>query len=381
MNVNRKILYPIIDGQVTGGNIICLYLIEEALSRGWEVLVNSPTEGPFCEMLRRLGVTVFHLNTSRSFYWKAAVKMANLIKQEQVSIVHTHTPFAGSILACLAGKLASVPVIVHAHIREPLSANALIRTYQKAMIWWTTRICCAAIICVSKQVKEELIVEGFDSHKFHVIYNGTILNTQQQIKLDTARKNLNLPNNIPIVAHVGRLCKNKGQHLLLKAALSLRQRGQEMIYLIIGEDLEQNGAYRQYLLDMAFELKIDDLVWFLGQRFDVPELLTAIDLLVLPSFTEGLPLVILEAMAAGKPVVATTVGGIPEIINHKETGLLVSAGDVPALAEAILWLVQNPQVASVMGRKGLDLAGAKFSREKMLQEIFCIYEKVWTDKR
>lgn len=380
MNTNPKILYPIINGQVTGGNIVCLNLIDEALHRGWDVLVNSPTEGLFCEMLRQRGVGIYHFDTSRSFYWDAAVKMAKLIKTQKVSLVHAHAPFAGSTLACLAGKLSGIPVIVHAHLQDNLSSNLFIRAYQRTIKRWTSRAYCAAIISVSKQLKEELILEGFDSQKLHVVYNGTPLKIQQQIESETARQNLNIPNNIPVVAHIGRLCKSKGQHLLLQAASTLRQRGQEIIYLIIGEDLEENGAYCQYLENIAQELKINDLVWFFGHRFDIPQLLAATDLLVLPSFDEGLPLVILEAMAVKKPVVATAVGGVPEIISHKETGLLVPVGDVLALAEAILWLVKNPESACEMGRKGSALAQAKFSVEKMQQEIFRIYEEVLDGK-
>ncbi|AFY43910.1 glycosyltransferase [Nostoc sp. PCC 7107] len=376
MNTKPKILYPIINGQVTGGNIVCLNIIDEALRRGWDVLVNSPTEGSFCEMLRQRGVSIYHLNTSRSFHWDAAINMAKLARKQEVDLIHVHAPFAGSILACIAGKLAGIPVIIHAHLRDPLSNNGFVRSYQKALNWLTSRFCCAAIIAVSEQVKQELIAEGFDERKFHVVYNGTPLHTELKITPEIARQNLNIPCHVPVVVHVGRLCKSKGQHILLQAAGSLRDRTQKIIYLIIGEDLEQNGAYRQYLEDMAFDLKINDFVWFLGQRFDIPQLLAAADLLVLPSDAEGLPLVILEAMAAGKPVVATNVGGVQEIVSHQETGLLVPVGNVQLLSEAIDSLIQNPESACTMGCKGLELVQSKFSLEKMQQEIFRIYEMI-----
>ncbi len=312
MNANPKILYPIIDGQITGGNIVCLHLIEAALNQGWDVLVNSPSEGRFCDILREKKVKVYHLDTTRSFNWLSAVKMAQLIKKERVSLVHAHAPFAGSIISSLAGKLAGVPVIIHAHLQDALSSNSFIRSYQNIMNYWTSIKCCDAIIAVSHQVKDALISEGFDSHKFHVVHNGTPVNNQ---KIDSnIRSQLNIPEDIPVVIHIGRLCKSKGQHLLLEAAANLHQLGQEAVYLIVGKDLEQDGAYLKYLKDMAQELGINKSVHFLGHRADIPQLLGLSDLLVLPSYTEGLPLVILEAMAASLPVVATPVGGIPESV-------------------------------------------------------------------
>ena len=374
MSANPKILYPIIDGQVTGGNIVCLHLIEAALNQGWDVLVNSPSEGRFCDILREKKVKVYHLDTTRSFNWLSAVKMAQLIKKERVSLVHAHAPFAGSIISSLAGKLAGVPVIIHAHLQDALSSNSFIRSYQNIMNYWTSRKCCDAIIAVSHQVKDALIIEGFDSRKFHVIHNGTPVNNQ---KIESnIRSQLNIPEDIPVVIHIGRLCKHKGQHLLLQAAANLHQLGQEVVYLIVGKDLEQDGAYLNYLKDLAQELGINKSVHFLGHRADTPQLLALSDLLVLPSYTEGLPLVILEAMAAGLPVVATPVGGIPEVVIHQETGLLVPVEDVQALRDAIIKLLQNPLLKYEMGNKGLEMVNENFSLEKMCEQVFDIYEKV-----
>lgn len=374
MNANPKILYPIIDGQVTGGNIVCLHLIEAALNQGWDVLVNSPSQGRFCDIIREKGVQVYHLDTTRSFNWLSAAKMAQLIKKEGVSLVHPHAPFAGSIISSLAGKLAGIPVIIHAHLQDALSSNSFIRSYQNIMNYWITRKCCDGIIAVSHQVKDALISEGFDSRKFHVVHNGTPINNQE---IDSSiRSELNIPEDIPVVIHIGRLCKSKGQHLLLQAAANLDKLGQEAVYLIVGKDLEQDGAYLQYLKKMACELGINKSVHFLGHRDHIPKLLALSDLLVLPSYTEGLPLVILEAMAAGLPVITTPVGGIPEVVIHQETGFLVPVEDIQALGNAILKLLQNPHIKNEMGNKGLEMVNKDFSIEKMCGEVFDIYDKV-----
>ena len=128
--------------------------------------------------------------------------------------------------------------------------------------------------------------------------------------------------------------------------------------------------------DLAQELGIDKSVHFLGHRDDIPQLLSLSDLLVLPSYTEGLPLVILEAMAAGLPVVATPVGGIPEVVIHQETGFLVAVEDVQALGDVIFKLLQNPLLKNEIGNKGLEMVRKDFSLEKMCEEVFDIYQKV-----
>lgn len=384
MNSSLKILYPIIDGQVTGGNIVCLYLIEKILNLGGEVIVNSPSDGPFCDILRAKGVNIYYFNTSRSYHWNVALKISKIIKRQNISLIHSHTPFAGSMLTCIAGKIAGIPVINHAHVSDSLSHNLIIRNYQKLMNWWMSRNYCNVIISVSEMVKKEAIAQGSDSSKFQVIYNGTPLNALESFNIkgvrEDIRRQLNIYKDIPIAIHVGRLCETKGQHLLIKAASHLRQSGIEIIYLIVGEDLVEDGEYRQYLKALATELEVDDLVLFLGQRSDIPQLLATADFLVLPSTAEGLPLVILEAMAAGRPVIATKIGGVPEIVEHQKTGLLVPIENITDLAEAILWMVQHPESAHKMGLEGLEVVRKDFSVEKMQQEILSIYDRLLAQK-
>jgi glycosyltransferase involved in cell wall biosynthesis len=161
----------------------------------------------------------------------------------------------------------------------------------------------------------------------------------------------------------------KGQRTLLRACAGL-----DVSVVLVGADLEQGGAYRQLLEREAAELGMADRVLFAGYRADAPALLRSFDVFALPSTIEGLPLVVLEAMAAGVPVVATPVGGVGELVRDGETGLLVPPEDPDALAAALRRLLAEPETA----RRLTEAAGAhvaeRFSERVMCERVLAVYE-------
>src|SRR5207248_1164577 len=159
----------------------------------------------------------------------------------------------------------------------------------------------------------------------------------------------------PTILEVARLADMKGQRSLVHALTDLNATA-----VLVGRDLEQDGAYERELRDEAERLGVVDRVVFAGYRDDVPALLAGCDVFCLPSEMEGLPLVVLEAMAQGKPVVATAVGGTPELVVHGETGLLVQPGDVEALAAALAQLLADPEQARRMGEAGRERVQREF---------------------
>jgi glycosyltransferase involved in cell wall biosynthesis len=159
---------------------------------------------------------------------------------------------------------------------------------------------------------------------------------------------------------VGILEERKGHRCLLKAAARLKAKGLRLSYRIAGA-----GSLRQQLEREAASLGLNDDVEFLGFVHDTPAFLAAIDLFVMPSLFEGLGVAVLEAMAAGKPVIASRVGGLPELVADGETGLLVAPKNVEGLAEAIARLADDESLARAMGKKGAALARANFSLERM----------------
>lgn len=372
-----RILYPIIDGEVTGGNIICLRLIEEAQKRGWDVFVNSPARGDFIEMIRGKCAGIHYVDTTKSFRFDKSVELAQIMKRERIDLVHCHTPLPDTNLSRLAAALSGIPVVTHAHIGQSLSSNAIVRRYQLMLDWCTSRLFCDRIIAVSAAVKKEFMEQGSPGSKIEVVHNGINLDDNRPERSSSeARGELKLANGQKVIGEVARLCEIKGQHILLKAARLVIKQFPEAVFMIVGEDLQEKGKYRRELQALAEELGVKGNVIFTGYRSDVPDLMNAFDLYVLPSFAEGLPVTILEAMAAAKPVITTPVGGNTEIVIYGKTGLVVPAGDHDQLAEAILHFLRNPQEARQMGRNGYERVKAHFSLDQMVEKTFRIYDQV-----
>jgi len=173
---------------------------------------------------------------------------------------------------------------------------------------------------------------------------------------------------------VARLCPVKGQREFILAARNIRDLYPNTEFLVIGEDYEFEGKYRSDLEDLVQKLDLEEVVHFPGFRSDVRRLIHCFEIFVLPSWIEGLPVTILEAMAASKPVVATSVGGVPELVLDGETGILVPPRDVLGLSQAIESLLEEPDIAHQMGNKGYEHVHQGFSHEKMWTQVQQLYK-------
>lgn len=376
--VKMNILYPIIDGEVTGGNMICFRLIEEAIKRGWKVFVNSPTEGKFTKKLRDKGVTIFNIEINRTFRLDKVLKMARIIWKESIDIIHSHTPLPGTVLCRIAGKISNTPVITHEHGLSPLNKNILIKHYQLFLNLITAKL-CDRIIAVSNSTKSGLLKRGISEDKVSVIYNGISIKSNHKNpptnNIKKIYKNLGLTSSSFLVGLVGRIDDTKGQNILIEAASKIVRKFPKTYFIIVGEDF-QGGIYINKLKNLSNKLNICDHIFFPGYRDDVKILMDAFDLFVLPSSAEGLPVVILEAMAAATPVIATSVGGNNEIVLDGETGTIIPPKDPEALARAIIYHLENPEISRRMGKKGYERVKKHFSRKKMVEETFKVYKDV-----
>jgi len=378
-----KILYPVIDGEITGGNIIALRIIEEALRRGCGVVVNSPTEGKFTRLLKEKGLTVYYIDTRKTFRLESVFRLAGIIKKEGIGLIHSHTPLAGTVLSRLSGWVSGIPVLNHTHNPEFINRNPLIGSFQSLLIWVTSRLLCARIIAVSEFVKTEIIKQGSSVDKIAVIYNGIALDSaaSENIRVKI-RAEFGLRENQPIIAEVGRLCNDKGQHILIRAAPHVIKKFPEAVFMIVGEDLWKNGEYAKELEKLSAGLGLREKIIFTGYRPDIMDLMAAFDLFVLPSvFTEGLPVVILEAMLARKAVIAASVGGSPEIVIEGKTGTLVPSENPEKLAEAIIYHLGNPGISGRLAENGHEFVKQRFGLPRMLDETFQIYGELTVNRR
>jgi len=360
---------------MSGGQVICGHLMAAAVSAGHQVCLITPSLGEFTEQVKSRSIEVVQMPMERTFFFHRSVSFAKFLRDWDADLVHCHSAVAGTILARIGAYLAGVPLISHVHIENKFSD---VRWIQKLQIILDniTAIVADKIITISNATKSSLIDQGISSNKITVIHNGISLTEHfdDMPEIDQLRSTLGLQKNSHIVGTVARLCPVKGQREFILAARNICNLYPNTEFLVIGEDYEFEGKYRSNLENLVKELDLEEFVHFLGFRSDVRRLIYCFEIFVLPSWIEGLPVTILEAMAARKPVVATSVGGVPELVLDGETGILVPPRDVPGLSKAIELLLEQPDIGHQMGNKGYEYIHQEFSHEKMWTQVQQLYK-------
>lgn len=308
------------------------------------------------------------------------VALFRLFRRWKPHIVHTHTSKAGT-LGRLAARAAGVPIVVHTfhgHIFEgyfsPWRAKAFLNL-ERLLATLTTRI-----ITLSEGQRRELLALKIGSEeKLAVLPLGLELDhfSASAAKSGQLREELGLSEEGRLVGIVGRLVPIKGHEIFLQAARSVAEKLPSCRFLVVGD-----GPERSELQGMAEALGISSKVLFLGWRRDLDRIYADLDLCTLSSYNEGTPVSIIEAMAAGVPVVATQVGGVKDLVTHHETGLLVPPGDSQALASAIVTLLNDPEGAQRMARAGRERAYPFYDVKALLSRMSAFYHTlVGQDKR
>ncbi|MBI3895000.1 MAG: GT4 family glycosyltransferase PelF [Acidobacteria bacterium] len=309
-------------------------------------------------------ISVYKIN---SFYNPQTVRQqlrfAGFLRQNRIQVVHTYGIYS-TVFAVPAARLAHVPVVI-ASIRD---IGELLTPFQKRVQKFACRF-ADSILVNAEAVRQWLIAEGYNAKKIHVIHNGIALDRFE--KKDggaTIRQELGLPAHVPLVAMLSRLNRLKGGEYFLQAATALASRFPEVRFLIVGDVGCGDSTYKTALENAAIRLGLGDRVLFAGFRLDIPKILSEVSISVLPSLSEGLSNVLLESMAAGVPVIATKVGGNPEVIEDGVSGLLVPPSDSEALARAMRSLMENPELAHRYGQAGKQRVTEHFSLERMVRQ-------------
>jgi glycosyltransferase involved in cell wall biosynthesis len=360
-----RVAHLVIGGDVAGGQLVALQLARALRERGDDALFVSPSRGAFTERVEAEGFRVVGADVSRLTRLRGMFALSQRLHDEQVDVLHTHTLAAANALGRLAARWASIPVVSHLHIENHfrLSTRWLLRFADNA----TARL-AAAHVAVSEDTKRAYERQGYPSG-IEVVYNGVSLDGEGARGV---RAELGIPDGAPLVGEIGRLCDVKGQRELIVALAQVP----EARAVLVGADLEQGGAFQTALEHEAERLGVRDRVVFAGRREDAHAVLAALDVLALPSWTEGLPLVALEAMAQRRPVVATPVGGTPEVVVDGETGLLVPPRDPDALAAALRRLLDDADLRRRMGEAGYERVRERFSADAMTQRVLELYDEV-----
>lgn len=329
--------------------------------RGHRVVLVANSEG---ELLRRASGTVrtLPLPFRGELDLAAGWQLSRVLAADPPDIVHAHDPHAVAVaaLALRLGSFRARPVLVASrrvdfHVR----ANTLSRLKYREVDLFIT---------ASRRIREMLVEDGIPADAVITVHEGIDVERVQSAPPANAHEAFNLlPGRV--IGNIGALVPHKGQKYFVEAAPLVLQRVPDARFLVLGEG-ELRGALERRIAD----LHLDRHVVLAGFRTDVLSLLKAFDLFVMSSVTEGLGTSLLDAMAAGRAIVATRAGGIPEVVEEGRTGLLVPPGDSSALAGAIVRLLSDEELRMAFGRAGEALVRERFTVDRMVDETLEAYE-------
>lgn len=335
-----------------------------------EVVCLSQVSEPFGALLRQGGVPVETLGRSGHRDLGRALRLAGLIEKRAAHLVHSYL-LAANAYTYVATRLSGR--------RRPYIASS--RTCIPPAGWWSMRVharafrSAKAVIANSRRVMEFTRgLYGVDERRLHIIPNGVDLTDPRAGREGAraaARAALRLPDDAVVVGTIGRLSPEKNPRLFLEMAARVAAVTRGSLFIMVGDGKEMGE-----LRGRAERLGLSDRLMLLGARQDVGSLLSGFDLFVSPSDTEGMPNAVMEAMAAGLPVVATRVGGTDEVVEEGSTGYLVERGDLAALTERTAQLVADPEARRLMGRRGRERVEREFSIQRMVTSTMALYDEV-----
>ena len=328
--------------------------------RGIRSVIVVLTDGALVGEARRQGIDVFVLGKREGLDLTVIPRLARVLRRERADVVHSHN-FAPLNYGTLAAKLCGLRTLNTRHGRAAITASRL--------IWALTD----GVIAVSEDAKRELLAHNrIAAHKVHVVLNAVDTTVYRERRGGVLRRiELGLPEGVPIVGTVGRLSPEKDHATLLEAVKMMRDAGSTAHLAIVG-----GGPLEAALTTQVEALGLQESVHMLGFRTDVPAVLSLLDVYVLPSRMEGVSLTLLEAMSAGLPVVATRVGGNPEVVVEGATGLLVEPGEPRQLAAALQSLLGDEARRLTLGADGRRRVDETFSMERFVDAHVQLYERL-----
>lgn len=334
----------------------------------------EPDLAAYVAALEAVGVEVVCLPIGADLDPFLLWRLVRFLRASRPDIVHTHL-IHGDLYGALAARLAGVPVVVSTKHND----NAFRRRGFYARLDRNLARCQDRIITISHHLKQFCVeVEGLPADKIVPIHYGLDADAFLGRAGGAAgvRAEWGVPAGAPLVGVVGRLTEQKGHAFLLDAFAEVAQALPSACLLVVGD-----GELRFELERQAARLGLGGNVTFTGRREDVSRIMMALDVLVMPSLWEGFGLVLLEAMAASRPIVASRVSAIPEIVTDGETGLLAPPGDSARLTDALLTLLRDPARAQEMGRRGRQRLAQQFTVARMVEQTQAVYESLMAGRR
>lgn len=329
-------------------------------------------KGEIGKEIEDAGIEVFSLNKLKHRFDLTIVKdIYSLIKKRNIKIVRTHQ-YHANLYGRLAALLAKTPCIVASvHNVYTIDRKLHRRMINRFLARFTDKV-----VAVSEIVKKDILkYDGLRKDKVTVIYNG--IDTDRLLNKDSnvIRSEFNISSDVPVTGTIGRLTFQKGQKYLIEAVSIIKEKFPKIMLLIVGD-----GPMKDELQNYAKALGLNEHVIFTGSRRDIPALLAAMDIFVLPSLWEGLPNALLEAMASGKPIIATDIPPVREAINFEKEGILVPARNSSAIASSIEFLLVNKTFAVIFGNNAQERAYSDFNITTTVDKYTNLYEDILSNK-
>jgi glycosyltransferase involved in cell wall biosynthesis len=381
-----KVLRVIARLNMGGPALHVAYLTAGLRDRGYDTTLVAGSlargEDSMDFVAEQLGIRVEHIaelrrDISAVHDLRAVLSLARLIRRERPTILHTHTAKAGAVgrLAALLAGGARPPIVVHTFHGHVLRGYfGPVRTFGfRQLERWLARM-TTSLVAVSPEVRDDLVGLGVAPRdRFTVVRLGIQLEERvaDHDRRDETRRVLGIGPDSFTVGWIGRMTAVKRTSDVLLAFKRLRERGVDARLCMVGD-----GPDREPLERRAHELGIMRNTLFLGYQEDVAPFYAAFDAMILPSGNEGTPVSAIEALAAGRPVVATRVGGVPDVVRDGEDGFLVDTGDVDMLADRLARLAEDPKLRAAMGEAGRSRVLARYSVERLIDDVDRLYRSL-----
>ncbi len=361
--------------RISGAERHLLVLLSALRQRGVDahLLILVENDKPMEDMVgeaKERGIPLRRLTIQRDYDLTLLFKIRRALREIKPDLVHSHLIHA-DLYGLFAAKLAGIRTVISSRHNDDQFRFHVIWQRLSPLLWRLTQ----GGIAISGSIKDFMIeVEGAPSDKIAVVHYGLehkwLADEELRAARQSLRRELRLEPDALLLGLVCRIVEQKGIAYALRAFQQIRQRFPTARLIIAGD-----GDLRPQLEALARELDIDEYVHWLGWRSDALKLIGAFDVLLMPSLWEGFGLVLLEAMSRRVPVIASRVSAIPEVVVHGETGLLVEARDVNALANAMTRLLEDHALRQHMGLLGAARLEERFSVERMASATLAVYER------
>ncbi len=374
----KKVIW-IIDGLGHGGAEQLTGTIISHLRNKFHVRVCAlqvREDNPIAAQLESIGVPVDFVSIPRLRTLSNIPSLVTYLRKHSPDLVHTQLQFS-DILGSIAAKILNIPTVSTQHVIEPLDAFNTAKMRQ-SLNWFCLKYISKTVIAVSEQTRQYIITQGkIDPSKVITIHNGIEVdkfNSISKEKSNSIREKHLISPKDKLILSVAVLRKQKGIQYMISALPEILKSVPNLKYLVVGD-----GSYYSQLSKIVEEKKVQKSIIFAGHQPNVPEYMAASDIFVLPTEIDAFPTVLMETLAAKCPSVASNVGGVPEIIEHETTGLLVPPQNPEALSTSCLRLLQNPELANAIAENGYKAVTEKFDISVQINNLEKLYLDILND--